>query len=245
MTETPKIHDLKCWPAYFRGIADGTKPFELRFNDRDFLVGDELLLREYDPDTATYTGRAYRKRITYMLRQSLVGGLQDGWCILGFGNYEAAAEDPALAPQPEPKEPEIVALDDPSVPYSLVPVPALAPPHPAPMLTADEWDLVLDALGTEEALAREQQEMWKGRRREARYRREADEAASVRVKLSEALAASSLAPAPPLPPRVKPMSVDGAGREEDQYYAEGWNDCLEAIAALAPAPDTRTPESMP
>ncbi|WP_444812245.1 DUF3850 domain-containing protein, partial [Streptococcus canis] len=34
---------------YFEAIMDGTKTFECRYNDRDFKVGDELLLREYDP----------------------------------------------------------------------------------------------------------------------------------------------------------------------------------------------------
>ena len=42
-------HDLKCHPDYFEALRDGTKTFECRYNDRDFEVGDELLLREYDP----------------------------------------------------------------------------------------------------------------------------------------------------------------------------------------------------
>ncbi|VEF93151.1 Domain of Uncharacterised Function with PDB structure [Streptococcus pseudoporcinus] len=42
-------HMLKCYPEYFEAIMDGTKTFEYRYNDRDFKVGDELLLREYDP----------------------------------------------------------------------------------------------------------------------------------------------------------------------------------------------------
>ncbi|HEM6115816.1 TPA: DUF3850 domain-containing protein [Streptococcus suis] len=42
-------HMLKCYPKYFEAVKDGTKPFECRYNDRNFKVGDELLLREYDP----------------------------------------------------------------------------------------------------------------------------------------------------------------------------------------------------
>ncbi|HHL0747950.1 TPA: DUF3850 domain-containing protein, partial [Streptococcus agalactiae] len=42
-------HLLNCYPEYFEAIMDGTKTFECRYNDRDFKVGDELLLREYDP----------------------------------------------------------------------------------------------------------------------------------------------------------------------------------------------------
>lgn len=35
-------------PKYFRAQAKGRK-FEIRRNDRNFNVGDELWLREYDP----------------------------------------------------------------------------------------------------------------------------------------------------------------------------------------------------
>ncbi|GAY70610.1 hypothetical protein FMV2238Y02_03340 [Streptococcus canis] len=49
-------HMLKCYPQYFKAVKDGTKPFECRYNDRDFKVGDELLLREYEPQKG-YTSR--------------------------------------------------------------------------------------------------------------------------------------------------------------------------------------------
>ena len=57
-------HELKLWPEYFQSIIDGTKPWELRRNDRDFKVGDILLLREYVPDTNQYTGRECERKIT-------------------------------------------------------------------------------------------------------------------------------------------------------------------------------------
>lgn len=63
-----KVHELKTWPIYYAAIADGTKRFELRKDDRDFLCGDQLHLREYDPDTATYTGREMNVYVTYTLR---------------------------------------------------------------------------------------------------------------------------------------------------------------------------------
>jgi hypothetical protein len=45
----PCMHNLKCWPEYFPAVLSGEKPFELRFNDRDFRVGDGLRLQEFEP----------------------------------------------------------------------------------------------------------------------------------------------------------------------------------------------------
>ncbi|WP_224219333.1 DUF3850 domain-containing protein, partial [Streptococcus agalactiae] len=61
----------------------GTKTFECRYNDRDFKVGDELLLREYDPQKG-YTYRCIVRKITYILSDFI--GLKDGYVILGVTN---------------------------------------------------------------------------------------------------------------------------------------------------------------
>ncbi|RYG63647.1 DUF3850 domain-containing protein, partial [bacterium] len=50
-----KVHDLKTQPEPFQAVWSGRKNFELRQNDRDFAMGDILLLREFDPKTQTYT----------------------------------------------------------------------------------------------------------------------------------------------------------------------------------------------
>jgi uncharacterized protein DUF3850 len=42
-------HELKCWPDYFARLADGSKTFEIRRNDRGYQAGDELVLYRYDP----------------------------------------------------------------------------------------------------------------------------------------------------------------------------------------------------
>jgi hypothetical protein len=57
-----KIHDLKSWPEFFGPVLEGRKTFELRKNDRNFMVGDILWLREWEPRTAKYSGREIRKR---------------------------------------------------------------------------------------------------------------------------------------------------------------------------------------
>lgn len=50
-------HELKTWPEYYRAIRDNIKKFEFRVNDRNFKVGDELILREYEPFSESYTER--------------------------------------------------------------------------------------------------------------------------------------------------------------------------------------------
>lgn len=35
---------MKTKPRYFKAVADGRKPFEIRFNDRDYKIGDQLVL---------------------------------------------------------------------------------------------------------------------------------------------------------------------------------------------------------
>lgn len=83
-------HELKSWPEFFQCVFDGTKTFELRKNDRDFQVGDTLHLREWEPNTARYTGRECHLTVTYLM-QGLgnVGvieplrGLDRHYCILG------------------------------------------------------------------------------------------------------------------------------------------------------------------
>lgn len=42
-------HELKTWPEFYRSTQDNKKLFELRLDDRNFKVGDELHLREFDP----------------------------------------------------------------------------------------------------------------------------------------------------------------------------------------------------
>ena len=60
-------HELKCWPTFFQAILDGRKRHDLRrVDDRDFQVGDQLRLREFDPNLADYTGREQFVVVTYL-----------------------------------------------------------------------------------------------------------------------------------------------------------------------------------
>lgn len=78
------VHELKTWGKYFQLMASGEKSFELRKNDRGFLAGHELLLREYNPLTQTYTGQTLHRKIIYVLENSEAEefGLKPGYCIL-------------------------------------------------------------------------------------------------------------------------------------------------------------------
>lgn len=43
-------HELKIWPQYYKRVAEGSKTFEIRTNDRGFQQGDTVLLREFNPE---------------------------------------------------------------------------------------------------------------------------------------------------------------------------------------------------
>lgn len=69
-----RIHKLKTWTGYYQAVFDGVKTFEIRLNDRDYRVGDDLILEEYEPDKERYTGRKCRAKITYITDFGQVGG---------------------------------------------------------------------------------------------------------------------------------------------------------------------------
>jgi len=83
-------HDLKTDNPVFEQSWLNLKPFEIRFDDREFNVGDELVLHETRYTGADmicgkpleYTGRRIRQEILSILRDDQYG-LKKGWCILG------------------------------------------------------------------------------------------------------------------------------------------------------------------
>ena len=79
-------HEKKIYPQYFDEIRAGLKNFELRKEDELFLVGDEIILKEWDPETKEYTGRQTKRIITYVLRHCPEFGLKEGYAILGLND---------------------------------------------------------------------------------------------------------------------------------------------------------------
>lgn len=73
-------HELKTLPEYFIEVLNGAKPFEVRKNDRNYKVGDILVLNEWDGKN--YTMRILKKKISYILDNPQY--CKKGYAILGF-----------------------------------------------------------------------------------------------------------------------------------------------------------------
>ena len=73
-------HKLKILPEYFIDIVDGRKTFEVRKNDRNFNVGDTLVLQEWS--NGTYLAGYARVQVTYILNDSQY--CKEGYVILGI-----------------------------------------------------------------------------------------------------------------------------------------------------------------
>ena len=86
-----KVHKLKTWPKYFKGIKSGEKTFEIRKNDRDFKEGDILILEEYDPKHKAYTGQRAQMKVEYILfpSEEVEIGIKDGFCIMAIVDNSA------------------------------------------------------------------------------------------------------------------------------------------------------------
>lgn len=63
-----KHHNLKIFKKYFQHVVDGNKRSELRYNDRDYQIGDIVTLHEgqQELDGFDYTGRSISARISYI-----------------------------------------------------------------------------------------------------------------------------------------------------------------------------------
>lgn len=79
------VHELKAWPKGFKEIVQDLKLYELRKNDRDYQVGDELLLREWDPETEEYTGNRCQVKVLYIyVAEDTSWGLLPGYCCMSI-----------------------------------------------------------------------------------------------------------------------------------------------------------------
>ncbi len=54
-------------------VRDGSKRYEVRRFDRDFHVGDILILVEFDRETARYSGESVRAKVTTITEPGAYG----------------------------------------------------------------------------------------------------------------------------------------------------------------------------
>jgi hypothetical protein len=76
-------HELKTWPKFFAEVFIRTKKFEVRLNDRDFKVGDTLILKEWDPIAKAYTGEELVRRVTFILEGGQFG-VEEGYVVMSI-----------------------------------------------------------------------------------------------------------------------------------------------------------------
>lgn len=108
-------HKLKCLPCYYAEVESEAKPFEIRWNDRDYQVGDILELHEYDHekplmtdpmcpvhsvhsliyrgkcscnDSSRYTGRSLERRVTCLCTYNQ----RHNVVVMGLARLQAASE---------------------------------------------------------------------------------------------------------------------------------------------------------
>ncbi len=85
-------HNLKCDPEGFEEVWHGRKTHEMRFDDRNFQIGDIVHLLETKWSASTmaystelypleYTGRAISAKVTHMQTGY---GLKHGWVLLSL-----------------------------------------------------------------------------------------------------------------------------------------------------------------
>ncbi|WP_211252306.1 DUF3850 domain-containing protein [Marinobacterium jannaschii] len=95
-------HVLKTDPDVFQLSWDGLKDYEIRYNDRDYQVGDHLELQEtkfsgaemalLDEYCVEFTGCVLHCEITHVLSGY---GLQEGWVILSLKPVVALSDTAA------------------------------------------------------------------------------------------------------------------------------------------------------
>ena len=92
---TNRRHELKTWPEPFLAVACGHKTWEVRRDDRGFMIGDVLVLELWDPSPDEFGPRGYRRkgggpdrvslsfRVTYILHGGRFG-VPEGYVVMSI-----------------------------------------------------------------------------------------------------------------------------------------------------------------
>jgi ASC-1-like (ASCH) protein len=78
-----QTHYLKTWVEYFQAVKLGRKSFEVRLNDRNYQVGDTLILQEWDQAIQEYTGEEFSVVVTYILKGGQFG-IDPRYVVIGI-----------------------------------------------------------------------------------------------------------------------------------------------------------------
>lgn len=83
-----KWHRLKLNSRWFQEVYDRRKTFEVRFDDREFEVGDYLALQEVvekQDGTFERTGREVTAKVDFILRaEDFPAGLKEGYVVMAI-----------------------------------------------------------------------------------------------------------------------------------------------------------------
>lgn len=80
-----KVHRIKIKKDYLDNIIAGKKRAEIRLNDRDYQVGDECLLYEYESLTLGKIQEHNQPRACYTISHIHSGlGMADNYIVLSF-----------------------------------------------------------------------------------------------------------------------------------------------------------------
>jgi hypothetical protein len=97
--------ELKCWPQYFDALRSGRKSFEVRKDDRLYVEGAILRIREWVPETSSFTGRELRLRVTYVVRGPTAWGFPSGWVVMGVASTDESTTPKQTGPAGPPPPP--------------------------------------------------------------------------------------------------------------------------------------------
>jgi len=81
-----RVHQLKCAPIYYEAVVSRQKTAEVRWNDRDFQVGDVIELLPYSDKLGIVLGDGVVRVVTHILTSDEGPWLSPGYVMLSFGD---------------------------------------------------------------------------------------------------------------------------------------------------------------
>lgn len=81
-----EVHEVKSWSYLFDAIKDGRKKHDIRdMRDRNYGVGDIMILRRFDQIKGEYTGESLEARITYITNRDTACAFSSAVLDRNFG----------------------------------------------------------------------------------------------------------------------------------------------------------------